>query len=309
MTAIEPGIYPFLSFEDYLAIDAASNSGLSLLARSPAHYLASRSEPPKSTQALEIGRAVHTAVLEPDEFAMRFCVAQRCDSLVASGKNAGKQCENDGIKFSNGAWFCGVHGKGLGSDESRIVISGDNHRICLGIRDSVHAHKSASVLLTSNGGTELSVVWNQEYGTSPTDDPDPVRAKARFDKHAPDFAAIADVKSCEDASRFTFERSIFKYGYHRQGALYLDAAGAVDLAASHYVIVACEKTPPFAVAVYRLDESAISAGREQLRPLLRRYAECVESGVWPAYSDEVQDVSLPTYAWGQIDEQLREVNG
>lgn len=304
MTTLAAGIYPDLSFEDYHAIDAASNSRLTQIARSPAHLQSYLHQPPKSTAALEIGRAVHTAVLEPDDFAMRFCVAQQCEAQLASGPKKGDQCGNPGVKFVNGTWFCGQHSKGLGSDESRVVISADEHAICLGIRDSVHAHRAASALLTSNGGQEVSAVWDYtdplaELGID-------LQCKARFDKHAPGFAAIVDLKTTENASRVEFERSIFKYGLHRQGAFYLDAAAALNSAANHYVLIVAEKSAPFAVAVYRLDESAISAGREQLRPLLRRYAECVESGVWPAYSEDVVDVGLPSYAYGQIDAELRE---
>jgi hypothetical protein len=116
-----------------------------------------------------------------------------------------------------------------------------------------------------------------------------------------------DVKSTVSARRAEFERSIFTFGYFRQGSHYLASARARRLPARHFSIIACEKTPPYAVGVYRLTEGAIQAGDDQIRPLLRRYAECMESGDFPGYPDEVIDVSLPDYAWRQIEEQAAEI--
>jgi hypothetical protein len=42
---------------------------------------------------------------------------------------------------------------------------------------------------------------------------------------------------------------------------------------------------------------------------MRRYAECLRTDEWPGYPDEVVDIALPHYAWGQIDEQLAELEG
>jgi hypothetical protein len=86
-------------------------------------------------------------------------------------------------------------------------------------------------------------------------------------------------------------------------------AAAVQLPAKHFVHIAIEKEPPYAVAVYRLTEGAIQAGEQELLPLLALYAECTESGVFPAYPDEVQDIALPNYAWSQIDDDLAHTKG
>ena len=37
--------------------------------------------------------------------------------------------------------------------------------------------------------------------------------------------------------------------------------------------------------------------------LLERYAECERSGEWPGYPDEVRDISIPEWAWYQMDDQ------
>lgn len=65
-----------------------------------------------------------------------------------------------------------------------------------------------------------------------------------------------------------------------------------------------EKLPPFAVAVYRIDEDALEAGRRMYRRALRLWAECLDRGIWPGYSDRIESISLPAWALNQDDEEL-----
>lgn len=283
----------------YHAMNAASNSRLSKILRSPAHLKAYLDAPRQDTIAQKIGRAVHIAILEPDSFASTFTVAEQCS---ATKKGDGLRCTFPGVAFHAGlGWLCGIHVKGAPGaiDDSRIVLSPTDYATCLAVRDSVRRHPAARALLEALTAIELSVFWvDAETG---------VPCKARFDGFAP-FAGgtIIDIKSCVDASRREFERTIFTRGYHRQGAFYLDGGTAAALHAAHFVNIAVEKEPPYAVAVYRPLESAIDAGREQLRPALRLYAECERTQLWPAYSDDVQDIALPDWSWKQIDQQIME---
>lgn len=297
-----PGIHPATPMEDYHRWPAASNSRLTKLRRSPAHLKACLEQPPEDTQALMIGRAIHCAILEPDVFDARYTVAQQCG---ATKRGDGQRCTNAGILYSSTlGWLCGVHLKGApaGIDASRVVLTETDYATCLGIRDSAFRHPSACALLSAEGRPELSALW--------TDPQLGIPCKARFDYHTPVFAggAIVDVKSTKDAGRREFERSIFTLGYHRQAAFYLDGASVLHLDADHFVFVAVEKEPPYAVATYRLTEGALDAGREQLRPLLQRYAECSLLGTWPAYADDIQDIALPDWAWRQIEDESTEID-
>jgi hypothetical protein len=278
--------------------EAASNSRLSRLRQSPAHLKAYMDEPPAETDALFLGKAIHTAVLEPDQLILRYTVAEQC---VATKKDLDR-CANVGSFFDCGAgWLCGVHRRqGTGQiDTSRVVLKPDEFEMCEGIRDSMRASRSARSLLTGPGDAEFSVIWHDSLTG--------VLCKGRFDRHSPTIAggAIVDIKTTRDASERAFERSIFEHGYHRQAAMYLDAARVLGIAAEHFVILAVEKARPYAVAAYRLTDGAIDAGRQQITRLLRSYADCVEKNVWPAYPDRVTDIALPPWAWSQIDEEVR----
>lgn len=296
-----PGVYPRATMTDYHRWACASNSRLTHLRRSPAHLKAYLAEPQKETAALAVGRAVHSVILEPDDFDARYCIAEQCTATLKSGKNAGDQCRNPGIGWhADFGWLCGQHSKDVGFDNGRIVLSPDDYKMCVGIRDSVHAHPAARKLLAGDGDNEISLRWDDaESG---------VASKCRPDRLSPAIAGgcIIDLKTTRDAGVAPFTRDIFSLGYFRKAAWYLDGASALALPAKRFAIIAAEKLPPFAVAVYCLTDGAVEAGREQLRSLLTRYAWCVEHDEWPAYSADVVDVSLPDYAWRQLeDEALR----
>lgn len=275
--APSPGVYENVPFHVYLKWDAASNSGLKELKRSPAHLLAHLQEPFNDTDAMRLGRATHCAMLEPDHFEKRFAIGP---AELRSNADKEKRASLE-VEFGPGH-----------------VLRPREFEQCLRIRDGVHRYEAARrLLLSANGANELSVVWI---------DPDTgVTCKARLDRidYTIGGGAIVDLKSTEDAGEDAFSRTIWNYQYHCQGALYLGGAFECQIAARHYVILAYEKEPPFGVGVFRLDEGTLSAGETQVRPLLALYRQCKDRNEWPGYPDRVRDIALPTYAWNQIHAQ------
>lgn len=296
------GVHPGISFPVYHSWFAASNSRLTTLRRSPAHLKAEMEKPTDSANLL-LGRACHAAILEPDDFAKHYLLAERCEAMK---KTDGKRCSNAGIIYNGGlGWLCGVHGGDAMTDPGVTILTKADYECAIKVRDAVHAHR-ARHLLPQVHGRELSIAWDDETTG--------VRCKARLDGHSPAIAGgvVVDIKTTKDASKREFERSIHAYGYHRQGALYLEGVNAVGLPAEHFAIIAIEKEPPYAVAVYRLDEGALGVGSQEvfgeLTPdgrkggLLARYAECLRTDEWPGYDENVQDVALPPWAFSQSEE-------
>lgn len=290
ITCPAPGIYPGVPADQYHAWDAASNSRLSLLAHSPAHLQAALLAPKAPTDAQVLGTAAHTLTLEPERFHASYVMVDQC--TASTGK--GERCANAGKVRIGEAWFCGTHLKGKEGDvDARAPLLPDVWDRVHRMAEAVHAHPAAAALLGLAGDTEVSVVW--------TDPATGVVCKSRPDRLCGSEELQLDVKTTEDASREAFTRSIFKFGYHRQGAHYIDGMAAHGVTIRHHALVAVEKTPPYGVAVYRIQDDAIEAGRTELRALLSTYAWCTERGEWPCYTTEITDISLPAWAWGQIE--------
>ncbi len=270
-----PGLYPGVTAEQYHRWPLASQTILKVMRdRSPAHAYEQMMNPTPPTPALRLGDATHVAVLQPDLFPARYVVAPDMDRRTKAGKAAWAEFEAE--------------------NPLAEILKADEYQQCLRMRDAVWSNPTAKALL--EGNAEISAVWND-----PTTG---IRCKGRFDDHSKAFGAIVDLKTTKDASRTAFTKAIYNFGYYIQAAMYLIGAKALDLDADLFAIIAVEKEPPYCVAVYQIEDEALKAGRDELKPLIERYAECQASGLWPGYDEEPVEISLPPWSWNLIDERV-----
>jgi hypothetical protein len=241
--------------------------------KSPAHAHEYILHPPEQTPAMVLGTAVHMAVLQPDLFPTHYAVAPDVDRRTKAGKEewAAFQVEHPGV----------------------AILKADEYQQCMAMATSVRNHSIAKKLLV--GETELSATW--------IDPNTGVTCKGRFDVLSR-IGAITDLKTTTDASREEFMNSIWRYFYHGQGAHYLNGAHEIGVPADFFCVIAVEKEPPYAVAVYNLKGDTIAAGKDELKPLLETYARCVETDVWPGYEEKAVDIDLPKWAYFKLDERL-----
>ena len=264
MTPMKPGIYNDLPADQYHADQAYSFSAIKQAMRSPAHLKAWLTAPPEQTPAMRLGTLTHLAVLQPDLFGSTTAVAPIVDRRTKEGKSIWEQFQ--------------VQNTG------KEIITNDEREQLTAMRDSVRIHPAASVLL-GEGTAEVSV-FNQCIETG-------LPLKARMDWVREN--AIVDLKTTEDASPAGFAKSVSNYRYDLQAAHYrrmLKLQGRGDLP---FYLIAVEKEAPFAVAVYRLDEGDLTLADMQMQQQLRAIASCCEFNSWPAYSREVETLTLPKW--------------
>ena len=260
------GLYEDVPFDEYAAWDLPSNTGLGKLARSPAHYKAWQEAPQESTPALVLGSLFHALVLGGED---RFAVAPKCDRRTKAGKE-------DYAEFAE-------------TIGDREVVTQDQYDIANAMTGSICRHPAALDVLDRCRRRELSAVAEM----------DGMEYKCRFDLAGGGW--LADLKSTQDASAEVFGKSIYNFGYHRQAGGYFNAAEQLGLDPACWLFIAIEKTPPYAVAVYKLGGMAIDTGRAEFKRLLGLYYECRGRDEWPAYPVTVQDIELPVWAYSKIE--------
>lgn len=285
----KPGIYPGIPFRDYLALDAVSSTLLKAMRRSPAHALAKRDEPQWS-DALMLGDATHLLTLQGyDTLLKTYGEAQRCTAETSKKQ----QCSREASVFIDGDYLCTQHADGQASMIDLLSIADWNavHEMS----DAILTHPAASFLLDDDGAVELSILWlDADTG---------LLCKCRLDKYGAGMKAITDLKTTTDASPDKFSRAIYDYGYEIQGAHYLNGAAAVGLDATTFGIIAAEKEVPWCVAVYELEPEAIGLGYDQAKRLMKRYAECRRTGVFPGYPTDINRIGVPVWAERKINER------
>lgn len=160
-------------------------------------------------------------------------------------------------------------------------------------------HEWASRLLSQDGQAEMSAFW-----------PDPLYGtwwRCRWDKMPwPDprrRPVCADYKTTAagGAAPARFAKAIADFRYYLQAHVYTAGYNAVFgdriSAPAAFALIAQERTPPYRVAVYELHPDALRKGREDAERAMEIYGDCVESGVWPGYSSEIELIDLPYWAY------------
>ncbi len=258
----QPGIYKDVPIEEYHSEDGLSASGVNLMLDCPRRYhhryMTRTGHDVADTQAMAIGRAVHMLSLEPKLFEKTFVVqTEPFDRRTKVGK--------EGYELFR-KWAAG-----------RSILRPDDFQQISGMADAIATHPIWSRF--KDGSVEHSIYWDHQ---------DSIRLRSRPDYFTQDL--IIDLKTT--ACLKGFDKSVFRYGYHRQAAMQLDGLMAVDGIKRQYVLFVVEKEAPYLTSVFALDENAIEEGRREYQKAAELYGQCLEFDIWPGYSETVQTISF-----------------
>ena len=238
----EPGIHRGIPFEDYAKWDAVNSSRLRRMAKSPKHY---RCEPDMDNDTLRKGRAVHTAVFEPDRFPLEYAVYR---GKTRRGK--------DWDAFSE-------------VNSGKTILTEQQYDDALRMRDAVRGDQVAGPIVEADGEAELSVVW--------IDTPTDLLCRARIDCLRG--GVLRDLKTTRDASPRRFANSFVDFGYDTQAAFYFDglctASGKYPCG---FELICVENSPPWDVVVMPIPPDVLAAGRDKYRRMLDRVMICTDAG-------------------------------
>lgn len=161
--------------------------------------------------------------------------------------------------------------------------------------------QAAALLAPDSGDPEASLFW--------VDPETRIACRARIDwltrPTGADRLIVPDYKTCVSADPDTLQRVIADRGYHRQADWYEGGIRALGLHPNPVVVFICqEKEPPYVVTVAQPDPTALRIAAHLNREARHLYRECVQSGRWPGYTDEVALISLPGYIENRYAQEL-----
>jgi len=258
----EEGIFE-LSWGEYLKIKALNSSTLPYLRKSPAHALdAILNASTDSTPAMDMGHGFHCLVLEPDRFNARVIADWEIDY---TGKAVSKN-RNDYKAWRNSLDPNVVVLSRKSIDQIKLMARNLKGKQC--VRDRLQS-----------GYPERTVLFRDpRHG---------FWCKARIDWISTDYS-ITDMKKTRSADRWSFYNSVERYSYNWQAWFYKRAVRAVTgIEHDPYYWIAWEDTGPCDGRVYTADPAKVSAAGDQILVLLDQWAECLATGEFPGYPDEV----------------------
>jgi hypothetical protein len=255
---LKDGIHRDVSFDRYLKEDRVSKTLLwDIHDRSPAHARIGKEE----SNAMKVGTATHCVLLEPDHFRLRF-VRGPDDRRGNRWKDALAAAASD----------------------ERELLTAAEYDSAIELRDAIKDNPYIKKL-TGNGAY-------REITACATDPETGLKTRMRADGYVPGDGIIVDVKTTKDARIGPFTRSVVDYGYHLQEAHYTKTwrdAGGQSVA---FIFAVVEPFAPFAIKIYELDADAVAEGEAIRERAMRTWAECLETGVYPAYPQEPETLTL-----------------
>ncbi len=274
MTPTAIGLIYNLPLVQYHADESAvSRSQLDDIEHSPWIFFARNRAPgrpprPAPTTAMFVGTLAHCAILEPDAFDTRYPIGPEVDTRAAK------------------AWkeFAAT----LKPDQ--VGVKPSERALAFAQAESVRKVQPLQELL-GKGDPEVSAYW--------TDETTGVRCRCRPDWVHPAGSGVilVDVKTAVSADPREFVRSIVNWNYHSQAAYYSDGFEAASGLPVHaFVFACCEKEWPYAASACMLTEDDLELGRRRYRRNLATYAECIRTGEWPGYGDNIHLLQLPAWA-------------
>jgi hypothetical protein len=112
---------------------------------------------------------------------------------------------------------------------------------------------------------------------------------------------LVDYKTAADAGREAFGKSVANFGYHMQADWYSQGYRALFGVCPAFAFIVQEKEPPYRVAIYTLKQSALSLGNDANERAIRIYKHCAETGDWPGYDPDPQEIDIPVWAYREVD--------
>jgi len=228
-----------------------------------------RSLPFEPSKSMELGTALHLALLEPDVFRDKILVIP--DEVLA--KNGAKST-NDYKQFE-------------AENQGRLLLKNDDFMNVVSAYHAVHQHPAAGPLIAAKGITEKPITFKW-YNTN---------CKGIPDKVIPG-VAIVDVKSTCVVQPKKFQRQAEDLLYDVQACFYRDGCLEVYAERLPFVFIAAEMEPPYRVRAYQAPDDWFMSGFAIINDIVQEYERRVSENDWSDVEDR-DFVLLEKMRWRQ----------
>lgn len=236
-------------------------SSLVNIQKSPKHFVYMQ-EHRKDSKSLSLGRAIHSLILEPENFNNDFMVMPKCDRRTKEGKEIYEILQKQ--------------------SEGKEILSEDDYTEAKKISFSVLESPKIRNML-SKGQAEQSIFQNVEG----------IDMKFRLDFLSENF--ILDLKSCQSCLERDFQRDFINFNYHIKLAAYQHAVFLETGKLLPVIVLAVETKDECDYKVYQIDQDFLEIGKKEFFRLLEIYKECTDKDEWPSLEKKVDVLCAPEW--------------
>jgi len=230
---------------------------------SPAMYQLKLQRPMQETDALRVGRMLHTTVLEPHLVNSEFAIWR-------DGRRQGGEWDLFRLTCGN---------KTIITEPQMACVEGMSEAL-MNMAD-FPLDVWLSGVKGQNGGADIAPAL-KEHSLFWVDEETGLQCKARPDAMTLAMnALVGDLKSARSAAVDQFVFDIFKFRYDMQAAHYLAGVKAVYGIDARFAFFAVEKEEPHVAQTFLMSPDALAHGERHRRYCLRMIKRCLYDGSWP----------------------------
>jgi len=282
-----------LTNTEYHKKPAVSRSQLMELQKSPKKYwwkyLSGEAEEEKS-DALDLGTAFHTLILEPSDFGKTIAIVPDDIKNPTTAQINAKEPKTDSTRLLLEWWDNFIE-----QNENKIMLRQKDINNLQRMAKSIREEPAAQIILGQKGIIEPSVFW--------TDEETGLQIKSRPDFITADGKICVDVKTTKSVGLDDFQKSIVNYGYDLQAFMCMEACRRYfGYSPEAFIFVVCEKDEPHDTAFYLADEYVLRRGEMLYRNLLDKLKQCQDADKWPsAGGGAIEPISLPKWEINKME--------
>lgn len=256
------------------ALSMASSDAVLLTESTPAHLKASWAEDAEddSGKAADIGTVIHTLLLEPHR--------ERAAIVVIDAPDWRKKDAQDARNTAAAAGQIALLKKDFERAQAAV--------------QAVQRHPLAAELL-KEGKAEQS--WFAKD-----------KATGLYRKARPDFfnnqRILVDIKSVTSAHPEFLQRRVFDGGWFQQAPWHCHVAEEVQgEPVRGYCWLIVEQKQPHSVVIRKPSDTVLMHGDRLNKLAFETFARCAKTDQWPSWGFDVEDLSLPTYAFYRLEDE------
>lgn len=253
-------------------------SSLKELLKSPAHFEYYMNNPKEETASMKFGTAIHTALLEPEEFKKDYVCLKK--AMLPNPDKDMRNAQNKEFKANFDA-----------DNEGKIIFTETEwNKINTMIKNVMKLPLAEKLLEEATFEPEASYYFKlPEYGW---------KGKIRVDYRSKVLPIFMDVKTSKDTSINGFRKEWGNYDYALQIAYYYTYLSQFeDIDPQDIYILAVGNTPPYLSALFHITEEELEYGMQLMNVALNRLKVCEELGYFPGV-----EVSLFDPTTGKIED-------
>lgn len=291
------GFYPALPFDVYKQLKAVNASTLKNMEYSPLHFKYFYDNKTSDSNALKLGRHVHSAVFERETFDTEYLVAPEFTGKTKDGKDSSRSGEALELKKK---WY--------EENKDKSIITIDEKQEAETIRDAVYNHSEAKRLLELPSYNELSFVWRDEKTN--------LLCKGRLDRFLNlklkdgnsvptilDLKTIGKVATDRNISRVVEDNKYyFSMQFYCRGLqTLLRQMGKLekDKRVQTCVLIFVETIPTHDVVCRPLGIGWLTGSEHIINEYMDRVKVGFDTGVWVGISNELVTLESPKYLFSE----------